>query len=452
MTRTDELAVDELLGSRFECECGRTHHVPTRSVIIAHGAVESLPEVLDSAAAGKRALVVADCRTWDAAGISAAAALGRSFCVERCLVPDDATGHVHASVELVDEIADEYPDRFDSVVAVGSGTINDLAKELAHRRRRPYVAVATAASMPGYTSSIVALLDDGLKTTKEAAPPVAVLADPEVLCAAPLELTLAGLGDLVSKPYCGCDWWIASLVRGEHHCPVPGRILGESFDRALEVFPRLGESDEEAVTALARLLILSGLTMTIAGSSSPASGGEHLLSHYWDMINLRDGRDVQLHGAQVGVASVAMDALYQRVLEADFGAARWIPNPTEAEALADVEAVFGSLAGAVGPQWQAKLAARSRGDLERMQEHEREIKAEIVRGCRDRSQGAAGPPGQWCTDVARGSRYPARWTWRRPCGTGARSAIDSRCSMWRPSSMLLEPFADGYPGRGRRIA
>ena len=437
----------ELLGSTFDCECGRTHRVPTRRVTIAHGAVAVLPEVLDETAAGERVLVMADRRTWEAAGVSVVDTLAPRFVVERCLVPDDESGHIHASVELVDEIGEQFPDHFDSVVAVGSGTINDLAKELAHRRGRPYVAVATAASMPGYTSSIVALLEGGLKTTGEAAPPVAVLADPAVLCAAPLELTLAGLGDLISKPFCGCDWWIASLIRGEHYCPVPGRILGESFDRALDVFPRLGERDEEAVTVLARLLILSGLTMTIAGSSSPASGGEHLLSHYWDMINLRDGHPLQLHGAQVGVASVAMDALYGRVLEADFGAARWMPGPSDDEALADVETVFGSLAGAVWPQWRAKLAARSSDDLHRMREYEGEIKAEIegvIETGREvrRALRASGSP-MWPDDLG-----------IRPTNMAAAlrhgRKIRNRFTVLDVAAELdlLESFADGYPGRG----
>ncbi len=161
-----------------------------------------------------------------------------------------------------------------------------------------------------------------------------------MLAAAPLELTLAGLGDLVSKPFCGCDWWIASLLRGEAFCPQPQRILGEAFDSSLEVFPRLAGRDPEVVALLAKLLVVSGITMTIAGSSSPASGGEHLLSHYWDMINSRDGRPLGLHGAQVGVASVAMDALYARILDVDFSRARFVPDP------------------GAGRAWRATAAAR----------------------------------------------------------------------------------------------
>jgi glycerol-1-phosphate dehydrogenase [NAD(P)+] len=377
MPRIDDILRDELLGRSFDCECGRRHHVPTRVVDLEPGAIERVPAVLGEVVEAGSVLVVADRRTWRAAGERVHAALQTVAVADHVVLSDGADGQLHASVATVDRLEAATPGAYELYVAVGSGTINDITKELARRRRRPYLVVATAASMNGYTSSIVALLDSGLKTTSAAAPPIAVLADPEVLVAAPLELTLAGLGDLVSKPYSGCDWWIASLLRGEAFCPQPQRILGEAFDRSLGVFPRLAGRDPEAVALLAKLLIVSGITMTIAGSSSPASGGEHLLSHYWDMIRSRDGRPLNLHGAQVGVASLAVDALYARILGADFGSARFVPNPLDGGD-GDLREAFGSLAEAVQPQWRAKLAQRSERDLELLQTHEAAIKGEIV--------------------------------------------------------------------------
>jgi glycerol-1-phosphate dehydrogenase [NAD(P)+] len=231
--------------------------------------------------------------------------------------------------------------------------------------------------MNGYTSAIVALLEDGLKTTREATPPVAVFADPDVLTRAPHELTLAGLGDLVSKPYCGCDWKIASLVKGEYYCPMPDRLLAAPFQRALNVFPRLSANDPEAVTLLFQLLLVSGLSMAVTGTSSPASGGEHLLSHYWDMTRLRDGRPINLHGAQVGVGSMVIDELYSRVLNVDFHAAEFKPTPSFEAAERGIRDHFGSLANAVWPQYRAKLEGRSARDLERLGLHQLEIKDEI---------------------------------------------------------------------------
>jgi len=272
-----------------------------------------------------------------------------------------------------------YGDEYDGLVAVGSGTVNDLTRAVAHRRERPYVVVATAASMNGYTSAIVALLERGLKTTRTADPPVAVFADPQVLVDAPIDLTLAGLGDLVSKPFCGCDWKIASLVRREYHCDVPDQLLSVPFANALEVFPWLVNRDPDAVILLFQMLLVSGLSMAVTGTSSPASGAEHLLSHYWDMVHLRDGSPLNLHGAQVGVGSLVIDRLYREIFELDFKDADFTPNPNLEKARKIVGEKFGTLAAAVWPQWEAKLAARTERDLERLAQHESLIKGEIER-------------------------------------------------------------------------
>ena len=378
-TGVDEILSDRVLGRTLDCTCGREHRILTRKVVIEPGVADRVPEMLPSLIPGDRILLLADRRTWEVAGEGLSEALGASYSVECCMLRDDSTGHIHASVELADELVDTCSGVFDMVAAVGSGTVNDLGKEIAHRRGIPCFVLATAASMNGYTSAIVALLENGLKTTRPVAPPVAVFADPKVLMEAPRELSLAGLGDLVSKPYCGCDWKIASYVRGEYHCPLPDRLLSTAFDEALDVFPRLADGDPEAVSLLFRLLLISGLSMAVVGTSSPASGGEHLLSHYWDMTRLRDDSPLNLHGAQVGVASLVIDELYRRIVELDFGRVRFAPNPSPDVALWEVMEVFGALAPAVWPQWQTKLEARTADDLERLVENEAVIKEEIQR-------------------------------------------------------------------------
>ena len=445
MAPIDDILQEQLLGRTFDCECGRRHHVPTRVVDVSPGAVDRVPAILREVAGATTVLVVADRRTWQAAGERVHAGLTSMVAADHVILADGADGQVHASVEAVDRLAAAAGDQYGVYVAVGSGTINDLTKALAHRRGRPYIVVATAASMNGYTSSIVALLDRGLKTTGAATPPLAVIADVEVLAAAPLELNLAGLGDLVSKPYCGCDWWIASLLRGESYCPQPQRILGAAFDRSLAALPRLADRDPAAVALLAELLILSGMTMTIAGSSSPASGGEHLLSHYWDMIRSRDGRPLGLHGAQVGVASLAMDALYARILDADFARARFLPSPAGG-AEDELRAAFGSLAEAVLPQWRAKLARRSERDLELLAAHEAAIKAEIAkvlatgREVRAALAGAGAP--LWAADLGiTRTELAAAIRWGR--------AIRDRFTVLDVAAELglLEAFAADYPDR-----
>ena len=128
-----------------------------------------------------------------------------------------------------------------------------------------------------------------------------------------------------------------------------------------------------------RYSVLRKLSMAISGTSSPASGAEHLLSHYWDMTNLRDHRPLNLHGAQVGVGSMVIDRLYREIFELDFQKAPFSPGPGVDAARNDVEKNFGSLAPVVWTQWEAKLAARTELDLGRLREQELLIKGEIER-------------------------------------------------------------------------
>jgi glycerol-1-phosphate dehydrogenase [NAD(P)+] len=377
-TDVETILSDELLGQVIPCTCGREHRIHTRRVAIEPDVADQIPAMLPSLIPGERILLVADQRTWEKAGARLSAALSTGYAVTDCRLRDPANGELHASVELVDELAAAYSGTYDMFAAVGSGTVNDLTKEMAQRCGKPYFVLATAASMNGYTSSIVALLEKGLKTTRPATPPVAVFADPRVLAQAPQELTLAGLGDLISKPYCGCDWKIASLVKGVEHCPLPDQLLSKPFAEALTPLQDLGRGEPEAVTLLLRLLLVSGLSMAIAGTSSPASGAEHLLSHYWDMVHLRDHRPIALHGAQVGVASLVIDKLYWEILRHDFSSVRFKPSPPHEQARMEVQSTFGTLADAVWAEWSAKLTDRSEHDLVRLQEHEATIKEEIA--------------------------------------------------------------------------
>ncbi len=198
------------------------------------------------------------------------------------------------------------------LIAVGSGTINDLCKAAGAWGELPTMVYGTAASMNGYTSSIAALYVGGLKATVPTRAPVGVYADPEVVARAPSELTLAGLGDLVSKPFAGCDAAVASLIAGREPWRLPGELVDETFDAVLGVAPGIGRREPAAITKLMESLWISGISMTVAGSSAPASGGEHLWSHRLDMARHDRGQGpLALHGTQVGVACGLVRPLYE---------------------------------------------------------------------------------------------------------------------------------------------
>lgn len=307
-------------------------------VFIGPDALEALPDLVQRYL-GEAPFWLADPETWAAAGLA-----GDPWLLESHPHADDATAARVTAASL----------GCTGIVAIGSGTINDLAKKAAAAHGVGFVIVGTASSMNGYASAIAAILSNGLKTTQPAAPARAIVLDTGILGAAPPALTRAGLGDLLSKPVSDTDWWLADQLEGSGYSALPGAIVDHAVQAASDAAGGLMSGDAKAHTALGTALTLSGVAMVVAGSSSPASGGEHLLSHLWDMEALVKGDETRLHGAQVGVTSCITAAIYQRLLaleSPDFAE----PRPW-AEEEARIRAAHGALADVVVPQAKAKHA------------------------------------------------------------------------------------------------
>ncbi len=313
----------DIFGATFPCQCGRTHTVPPERVIYRDAVADVLAETLAPHAPGRAACILADDRTHEVAGADAAKALtSAGWQVREVCVPDD---HGHAPVcddRTRDALAGQVWADADVLLAVGSGVVNDLTKWLAFEAGKPYAVLATAASMNGYTSANVAPAIDGVKTLVSAAAPVAVLADPAVIAAAPRELTTAGLGDALAKPISSADWRMNHLLFGDYYCPRSVALIGEIEPLYLANPEGVTGGEPGAVRALFEALCLTGAAMTLAESSAPASGGEHLVSHSLDMLASIDGTAHDLHGRQVGVGTTLAAEVYQRVLAIE--SPRWV--------------------------------------------------------------------------------------------------------------------------------
>jgi glycerol-1-phosphate dehydrogenase [NAD(P)+] len=165
--------------------------------------------------------------------------------------------------------------------------------------------------MNGYTSAIAAVMQQGVKRTVDCHQPLAAIADLDILRDAPAELIAAGLGDLESKPTATADFRLSGRIRGDYYCPAPEGVVLDAEARVAQAAAGLRDRDPQALALLTEALMLSGISMKLAGSSSPASGGEHLISHYWDMIAPDENRVEGWHGAQVGVATIVTATLYE---------------------------------------------------------------------------------------------------------------------------------------------
>ncbi len=181
--------------------------------------------------------------------------------------------------------------------------ITDIVRYAAHRCGVDFISVPTAASMDGYASSGAALQRAGVKVTFAARAPEAIFADPRVAAAAPRELTVAGVGDLLAKATARVDWLAASLLYGEAFDEQVDRRVLEPLSFAASNAEAIVSGDVDKVRALLLGLVQSGVAMASVGSSRPASGCEHHASHLWDLLAARGLRAHHSHGLQVGYAT-----------------------------------------------------------------------------------------------------------------------------------------------------
>jgi len=260
-------------------------------------------------------LVFFDERTRAVAGETCLGALKRSgWAVSECLVPDGDDGSVPVCDDLTMRKLQASLPAADAYLAVGSGVINDLAKWLAAEAGKPYAVFATAASMNGYAASNVAPTINNVKSLFRAKAPLVIGADPSVIAAAPIRLTTAGLGDVLAKPVSTSDWVMNHQLFDEPFSEEIVGIISHTEPAYMDCPEGVRAGDPVALRGLMDALVLSGCAMTLQGSSLPASGGEHLISHTLDMKAHVEARAHDLHGRQVGVATIFAAALYDRIL------------------------------------------------------------------------------------------------------------------------------------------
>ena len=169
--------------------------------------------------------------------------------------------------------------------------------------------------MDGFASSVAALNVDSMKTTFDARPPVAVIGDTGILSTAPYPMIAAGLGDLLGKFTCLCDWKLARIITGEHYCERIVELVERCVQSVLADAPRAKDRDPAVLGDIMEGLVLTGVAMSLYGNSRPASGCEHHISHYWEMIFEQQGRRPVPHGAQVGVGTVLILKLTEALLD-----------------------------------------------------------------------------------------------------------------------------------------
>jgi glycerol-1-phosphate dehydrogenase [NAD(P)+] len=287
----------------------------TRFLAVGAGVRHDAAHVFASAFGTEPAVIVADQRTHEAAGMDVWKSFRRAgiACAETLLFGPD----VYAEHSFVDALQSALAASRAIPVSVGSGTINDLTKLAAHRLGRPYMVVATAASMDGYTAYGASITYRRSKQTFDCPAPRAVLADLDVIARAPAEMNASGYADLLAKGVAGADWVLADAAGAEPINPAVWATVQNFLPSWIDAPDGIARAEPETLRRLVVGLMMSGFAMQAARSSRPASGADHQFSHLWDMQHHTHNGAAPSHGFKVGIGTLASLALYEVLLRRD---------------------------------------------------------------------------------------------------------------------------------------
>ncbi|MEN2975289.1 MAG: iron-containing alcohol dehydrogenase [Candidatus Caldarchaeales archaeon] len=279
------ISVKDITPSRQDCGCSLSHESVLREVIIGSGILGDLPNLLERLDIKKPFGVFYDKTTLKIAGEKIVRLVkGIGFEVseptfreaERIYILSRGVG---------------------GVLAVGGGTVIDVGKYIAYKHQIPFISIPTALSHDGIVSPVVSLFYEGGRRSVITRAPIFSLIDLDIISTAPRILTASGFGDVLAKVVSIKDWQLGRDELREEYCYTAEKYTLRSIGLVVDA---LKSGDSENYEALAEALVYSGISMMIAGSSRPASGSEHLFSHYLDMYSPKRAP----HGVQTAIGTL----------------------------------------------------------------------------------------------------------------------------------------------------
>ena len=279
-------------------------------LLSGNGALRSLPQALRDRSVHS-VFLLADKNTYAAAGEQVFSLITNAGISVKSYVFEET--HLEPNEGAVGLAMMHFDPTVDAVIGVGSGVINDIGKIVAHVSGKRYVVVATAPSMDGYASASSSMSIAGLKVSLPSKCADIIVGDTDILCEAPIEMMRAGLGDMLAKYVAICEWRISNLINGEEYIEDVADMVRASLKKCVDGADGLLARDKTAVEAVFEGLALCGAAMKIAGTSRPASGVEHYLSHVWDMRGEAFATPVALHGMQCAVGTYIAVGIYEKI-------------------------------------------------------------------------------------------------------------------------------------------
>ena len=281
--------------------------LPNLPIILGENSLRhDIDDLVASVLPKMRVCVVDDLRTSEAFGDD----------IFRAVMGEHVTlqGFLDATNEEVKYIR-ERSKKCDALIAVGGGVVGDLCKYVSHLDGKPYIVFPTAASMNGYLSANASISFSGHKTTVPAQLPLAVFCDFGVIASAPPRLSKAGLGDSLARPTAQADWLLSHLLLQTPYNAEVFELLVEAEGEVFANAEGIAAVDPQTIKKLLELLLLSGLGMTICGGSYPASQGEHMIAHTYNMMTPHlDEILPNLHGEEIAITTLYMAELQEKLI------------------------------------------------------------------------------------------------------------------------------------------
>ena len=329
------------------CPCGKTHRFDAE-IYSGVGAISNLAPALARLGA-KKVFVLADKNTFAVGGEAVTKILSDTgIPFSKFIYPEspkpDEKGLGDAVIHC--------PYDADTVVAIGSGVINDIAKMLTAVGNKKYVIVATAPSMDGYASTSSSMCREGLKVTIASKSAEVIIGDTDILKSAPIKMMISGLGDMLAKYVSICEWRLSNLITGEYYCENIAELIRLALKACIKASENIESRDADSVSALFDGLIIGSVAMNYAGISRPASGAEHYISHIVDMRSEEFGTPSDFHGIQCAIGTYNAVSLYEKLKGESFDYERGVKYASEF----DLDAWFEKLRTLLGKGAESMIA------------------------------------------------------------------------------------------------
>lgn len=317
--------IEEMADMEFDCGCGKKHRIDIKHIYVGENVYNRILGVAKEILP-KEILLVSDNNTYKALGKCVENELTESgYKINNIILFSD--GDLIPDEKAIGRVLVEVNNETELIVAVGSGSINDICRIISAKTHIPYVIMGTAPSMDGYASTVSPLIIDGSKVTYPGTNPYAIIADSNIMKDAPFEMICAGFGDILGKYTALSDWRLSNTIHDEYFCDTTEKLVRNAMYKCFENIEGAVKRDVKAIEYISEALILSGIAMTLSGNSRPASGAEHHLSHYWEIDKLSRKLEHPLHGNSVGVGTVISAWLYKKLnIEERFGIETPVPE------------------------------------------------------------------------------------------------------------------------------